>query len=72
MDGTAEPDRSRELGRADGVGLIVAGHDESDESAEAVRWAASLAGRMGSALRVLAIPHRMPLPAVAPLEQPAR
>lgn len=53
MDGTAEPDRRRELGRADDVGLIVAGYDESDESAEAVRWAASLAGRMGSALRVV-------------------
>ncbi|PVZ06941.1 universal stress protein [Actinomycetospora cinnamomea] len=39
--------------RADGVALIVAGYDGSPEAEEAVRWAASLARRIGSRLRVV-------------------
>ena len=39
--------------RAEGIALVVAGYDGSEEAAEAVRWAASLARRTGSALRVV-------------------
>jgi nucleotide-binding universal stress UspA family protein len=39
--------------RADGIALVVVGYDGSGESAEAVRWADSLARRTGSALRVV-------------------
>jgi nucleotide-binding universal stress UspA family protein len=39
--------------RARGVALVVAGYDGSERSAEAVRWAASLAHLTGSALRVV-------------------
>lgn len=43
----------RRARRADGVALVVAGYDGSEEAAEAVRWAASLARRIGSGLRVV-------------------
>ena len=39
--------------RAEGIALVVAGYDDSEEAVEAVRWAASLARRTGSALRVV-------------------
>jgi len=48
--GTPSEGRS---GRADRIALVVAGYDCSGEAAEAVRWAASLARRTGSALRVV-------------------
>ncbi|MDD7939624.1 universal stress protein [Actinomycetospora lutea] len=38
---------------ARGIALVVAGFDGSDEAAEAVRWAASLARLTGGALRVV-------------------
>jgi nucleotide-binding universal stress UspA family protein len=44
---------SRQVARADGVALVVAGWDGSEEAAEAVRWAASLARRTDSALRIV-------------------
>jgi nucleotide-binding universal stress UspA family protein len=43
----------RRAARADGVGVVAAGWDGSAEAAEAVRWAASLARRLGSTLRVV-------------------
>lgn len=39
--------------RVDGITLVAAGYDGSDAAAEAVRWAASLARRTGSRLRVV-------------------
>jgi nucleotide-binding universal stress UspA family protein len=39
--------------RAEEIALVVAGYDGSEESVEAVRWAASLARPTGSALRVV-------------------
>ncbi|HSK60903.1 MAG TPA: universal stress protein [Actinomycetospora sp.] len=54
-DGTARTGGTagRREARADGVGVVAAGWDGSAESEEAVRWAASLARRLGSALRVV-------------------
>ncbi len=43
----------RRAARADEIALVVVGYDGSGESAEAVRWADSLARRTGSALRVV-------------------
>jgi nucleotide-binding universal stress UspA family protein len=76
---------SRRAARADGVALVVAGWDGSEEAAEAVRWAASWARRTGSALRVVwawkirdvwdravASDHRAISPPMADLEAVAR
>jgi len=52
-DGAARAGSGRRAARADGVALVVAGYDDSEEAMEAVRWAASLAWRTGSALRVV-------------------
>ncbi|MDD7968425.1 universal stress protein [Actinomycetospora lemnae] len=51
--GGEDPRDRIELVRARGVALVVAGFDGSDEAAEAVRWAASLARLTGGALRVV-------------------
>ncbi|MHC1557893.1 universal stress protein [Actinomycetospora sp. C-140] len=52
-EGAEEPrHRIDEVGVRD-IALVVAGFDGSDEAAEAVRWAASLARLTGAALRVV-------------------
>ena len=50
---TAHDTASGRTARAEGIALVVAGYDGSEEAVEAVRWAASLARRTGSALRVV-------------------
>ena len=50
---THRPTASGRTARAEGIALVVAGYDGSEEAVEAVRWAASLARRTGSALRVV-------------------
>jgi nucleotide-binding universal stress UspA family protein len=52
-DAAARDAASRRSARADGVALVVTGYDGSEEAAEAVRWAGSLARRTGSTLRVV-------------------
>lgn len=55
-DGRNDPAHAgatRPAARADGVALVAAGWDGSEEAAEAVLWADSLARRTGSALRVV-------------------
>lgn len=53
VDVGSAPSHAIEAVRARGVALVVAGYDGSEGSGEGVRWAASLAHLMGSALRVV-------------------
>ncbi|MGH3901799.1 MAG: universal stress protein [Pseudonocardiaceae bacterium] len=80
MADTSESAQTAEL-----VDLVVAGYDGSDESATAVRWAAQIARRNSSALRVvwiwqicdvwdeaIAARHDVEVPSITELEDIAR